>query len=292
MSARKLARLYDDLGRFQWWRRRLVGQGPGEGLEMHKRLRSDGPGGVDLTNLNGWIWKQLGALDPTWTPENILDLGAGFGATLFDWAQHAPGARLTGLGLSPYQLAKARGEARRLGLDTRAGFQLCDNAEFAGRGFDLLVSIETLFHAKDLAATFESLVQRLRAGGRLVLVEDMLNEPAGRAQAAVKPLTTLWSTPTLHTVEDYRDALHEAGLTLEAEHDLSAWVCCGDLSGFPGRRAKLQRWLAVCPLPPLREVLRAFLGGLYLEELHALGAMSYRAWFVRLSGADPREHGA
>ena len=47
-SAARLAGLYDSLSRYQWWRRCLSRAGPGDALEMHKRLRApvedSGPG--------------------------------------------------------------------------------------------------------------------------------------------------------------------------------------------------------------------------------------------------------
>lgn len=276
MSVQDLTRLYDDLGRFQWWRRRLAGDAGTEGLGMHKQL-SDG--GVGLSDLNAWLWERLG--DPE--PRRVLDLGAGFGATLFEWAERLPDARFTGLSLSPYQVARARAVAAKRGLDQRVEFVETDNARFdpGASKFDLAVSIETLFHSTDLQATIRRVAGWLNPGGRFVLVEDMLREPPTADDAPARDLSRLWATPTLHTVDEFRAALAAANLELIEEHDLSGHVTHGEPDALSRKKSKLGRWARRCPVRSVREVLRAFQGGIALEELYAHGSMTYRAWIAR-----------
>ena len=110
MQDEDLAQLYDGLARFQWWRRRLKRSGAGEGLEMRKRLLAPRPGedgppaGAD--GLDDWLWSRL---EPS-AGVRVLDVGCGFGATLFHWANNvdgAAGAAFVGLTLSGYQVQRA-----------------------------------------------------------------------------------------------------------------------------------------------------------------------------------------
>jgi len=282
-----LALLYDDLGRYQWWGRRLRGAGMGKKLEMHKRLRSS-PNGVEelrgAPDLNAWLWHRLDGIEV----HSVLDLGAGFGATLFDWARRAPAARMVGLGLSAYQVAKARRVARQLGLSERVAFHHRDNATLAEGVFQVIVSIETLFHAPDLTGLFSNLVQRIEPGGRLVVVEDMARSGDVQNDADAADLLEHWSTSRLHCVDDYRAALAASGWRIHAEIDLTPCVPAGGVSGEAGaseRRQRRLRWLyRWSPFTRVRRVLRAFLGGVCLERLYANERMSYRAIVAESSG--------
>lgn len=276
MSTADLTRLYDDLGRFQWWRRRFSGGSGLDGLAMHKRLRD---GGAGLSDLNEWLTGLVGDAEP----RSVLDLGAGFGATLFHWAQRWNDTRFCGLSLSPYQVARARSLTSDLGLADRVEFVEADNAHFdpGGRTFDLVVSVETLFHAADLRRTLASAAAFVEPGGRLLLVEDMLASAESTRDSAAAHLSELWSTPTLHTVDDFRDAWTAAGLDLLEEHDLSPHVVWGEPSALASKKARLSRWASRLPLRSAREILRAFEGGVALEELYSKGAMKYLAWIGR-----------
>jgi len=223
--------------------------------------------------INAWLWSLL---DPPEEPR-VLDVGSGFGATLFDWARRCGGGSFVGLSLSPFQVRMAGREAERLGVNTRCSFRRQSYDDPIDGRYDVVVSLESLFHAPDLAVTLRGLSGVLAPGGVLVLVEDMAlrddaaDDPDGRA------LLERWTTERLHTVDDYRRALAEAGLTLETDIDLSAQV---DASSPEDLRARERRILAlrrVAPLPSVRRVLDAFLGGFALERLYGRGRMAYRA---------------
>lgn len=273
-SEPELTKLYDGLSRYQWWRRGLSRARPGEGLAMRKRLQpgSDELAGVE--DLNPWLWELA---NPVEHPR-VLDLGAGFGDTLLTFARSHRGEYL-GLGLSHYQIARAERQARSLGVADRCRFVRQSFDAPLHAEFDLVVSVETLFHASDVAHTLHRVADVLAPGGILVLVEDMAEAREVAGSTAGLELCARWATRTLHTRNDYADGLRSVGLTLEREHDLSALLQCSAPATRSRRRRRLAQMRACLPFG--RQVVDAFLGGLAMEDLHESGTLRYRAMRAR-----------
>ena len=72
-------------------------------------------------------------------PKRILDLGTGPGTLLLAALDQWPGATGLGVDLSESALGYARANAHRLGLASRARFQLGDWADGIGEAFDLVL---------------------------------------------------------------------------------------------------------------------------------------------------------
>ncbi len=98
----------------------------------------------------------------------VLEIGCGWGAL----ARHlaAAGADVTGLTISPAQLAHARQVIRAAGLDDRANLALRDYRDETGH-YDRIVSIEMLEAVGEAywPSYFRTLRARLNPGGRAVL---------------------------------------------------------------------------------------------------------------------------
>jgi release factor glutamine methyltransferase len=73
-------------------------------------------------------------------PRRILDIGTGSGALLLALLSEYPEAFGCGTDIDMEALATAAGNARLLGLASRAGFVRCDYAQPIAGGFDLIVS--------------------------------------------------------------------------------------------------------------------------------------------------------
>ena len=124
-----LGRLYDQLSRYEWWRRRLAAARPGTRLELRKRLR-------EPADLDAWLHQRT-------APRNgasVLDLGCGFGGTLFHFARC--GQVCTGLTLSGYQANKARLLAERFGLAARCAIRQQSFDEAIEGSFDVVLAVD------------------------------------------------------------------------------------------------------------------------------------------------------
>ena len=89
------------------------------------------------------VEEALAAIDangPRQRPLRLLDIGTGSGALLLALLSELPNAFGIGTDISPAALAKARGNADRLGLGVRTIFVACDMASALRGSFDLVVS--------------------------------------------------------------------------------------------------------------------------------------------------------
>ena len=121
---------------------------------------------------------------------NILDLGTGTGETLRRVAQRHPQARLIGIDESDGMLAAAR--AAVPAADLRVA-RLQD--PFPEGPFDLVVSALAVHHldAREKAALFVRVAQRLAPGGRFVLGDVVVpDDPAD----AITPLDEGYDQPS------------------------------------------------------------------------------------------------
>ncbi len=100
---------------------------------------------------------------------HLLEIGAGWGGFALYAAQQT-GCRVTGITLSPAQLAEAQARADAAGLGARARFELRDYRDLQGQ-YDRVVSIE-MYEAVGEAywpAYFAALTQALKPGGRAAI---------------------------------------------------------------------------------------------------------------------------
>lgn len=281
MSARDPGPMYEALARWQLRRQRRTAPGaaPGSGRELRKRLRpatagDDGP--VDgAAGLDRWLFARAGSR----AGGRVLDLGCGFGESLLRWLEAGAGSGV-GIAGSATQIAAATSEAQRRGLAARAVFRVGDFLDPLPGPFDVVVAIEALAHANDLDAVLHHVHRALAPGGVLLWLDDALADDAGDPATAadVDELATRWSSPPLRTLTAVRAVLDRVGFALVAEVDLTARVPFGSPSTLRRRRGWLRLVRRFAPMPWLRHVASAFLGGLALERLYARGSTRYRLW--------------
>ncbi|MEU7113084.1 class I SAM-dependent methyltransferase [Streptomyces sp. NPDC046182] len=117
----------------------------------------------------------------TWippAPSDILDIGCGTGSLALLLA--AAGHRVTGVDLAPAMVERAHAKLASAGLEGRF---LSGDAMVPPTGdecFDVALSRHLLWTLPDPEAALRAWVSRLRAGGRLVLVEGRWRE-SGRS---------------------------------------------------------------------------------------------------------------
>ena len=211
----------------------------------------------------------------------VLDAGCGFGGTVFHWQARA-GGHYEGLTLSRVQLAVAQREARRRGLEQVCQFHLRSYDERLEPDFDVVVAIESLIHSRDLKWTVPNLARALRPGGVLVVLDDMALADLDRTRPTEAALLRAhWGCASYPTDVEYRDAIERAGLTVVHDEDLSPLMQPRPdevLDRLERRYSLLHRSI---PLPPVRTVVSAYLGGIALERLHRSGDVHYRLLVAR-----------
>ncbi len=270
-----VATYYERLGR---WNRaaRAIGYGGGSGsMTVHRALADPRAGGrVTFTRLHDVLLDQIGAV----VAPRVLDAGCGLGGTMLALAETL-GATCVGLTLSPSQARTANAEAarRQLAARVRADVRSYDNPP-AGP-FDLIVAIESLAHSLGPARSVAALAATLAPGGRLIVVDDM-PEPGTALSADLTAFMRGWQCPVLWPAASYLAAFGRAGLTIEAQLDLTP-QCRPRSHRRLARLMACNRLVRHWPSEAFRQLIDAHYGGLALERLSRDGAVRYRLLVAR-----------
>lgn len=279
ITHQQLPEYYDWLSRYVQLANWLSYRDRFASFTMHKRLGIDDANsrtaGVEYVND-----RMLAVADLQPEPR-VLDAGCGFGGTIFHW-QPRIGGRYEGITLSRVQLAVAQREARRRGTADICQFRLQSYDGPLGTGFDAVVAIESLIHSPNLDRTLPNLAGALARGGVLLVLDDMAAcDLDCHRPVEAELLRRHWGCARYWTYDDYRNGLDRAGLSLVREEDLSALM-------RPRRQEVLDRLELTysllhrrLPLPPVRTVLSAYLGGIALERLHGSADVHYRLLVAR-----------
>jgi SAM-dependent methyltransferase len=264
--------MYESLARFQWWRRKLGRAAVGEALEIRKRLlppTKRGPAN-GAAGLDSWLM----GLAKGRARERMLDLGCGFGASMFRWVDDGV-SQVVGVTPSAYQVKRGREVAARKQVSDQCHFlQQSLEMPFPGE-FDLALAIEALGHSQDLDKVLGHVRASMHGKGSLLWVEDLLQDPAD-ADEDVLALSQAWSSPPLRAVGQIRSSLQSAGFRIVNEVDLTPQVPRRDAVVIARSLRSARRWQSLLPISFARGICQAFMGGFLLERLYARGMACYR----------------
>lgn len=267
----ELAGYYDRLAR---WTERAQSLGYGGGhdrLTVHRALADPRAGGrTTVTRLHDVL---LAAL-PSAPSGHVLDAGCGLGGTMLDLARRCS-ARFTGITLSERQAAIGRRAAATAGYADRVAIGVGDYDSPPEGPFDLALLIESLAHSPHPETSLYVIAERLRAGGRIAVVDDM-PEPQARGSRDLALFKSGWRVPGIMGAAEIKSALVLRGFVLVAERDLTHELRPRALARI-ARLETLNRLLhRIAPSDSLRALLDSYHGGLALERLYRAGAMRYR----------------
>lgn len=139
------------------------------GQSIHLGLWPDGDDGSSLADAQDRLTDRLTDLVAAQCGAHagalVLDVGCGTGGRA-RWLARAANVSVTGISISPQQVAEASARAAREGLDSRLRFQLADAADlpFADGGFDAAIAIESILHMPNKLRVLRELVRVLRPG--------------------------------------------------------------------------------------------------------------------------------
>ena len=270
-----VATYYERLGR---WNRMASAFGYGGGsstMTVHRALVDPGAGGrATFTRLHDVLLEQIGPL----AAPRVLDAGCGLGGTMLALAGSL-GATCTGLTLSPSQAHTANAEAARRQLSANVRAEVRSYDDPPDGPFDLIVAMESLAHSLDPARSVAALSATLAPGGRLIVVDDM-PEAGATASPDLAAFMRGWQCPVLWSAASYLEAFGRAGLTVEAQLDLTP-QCLPRSHGRLGLLMACNRLVRRWPAEAFRQVMDSHYGGLALERLIRDGLVHYRLLVAR-----------
>lgn len=142
----------------------------------------------------------------------ILEIAVGTGLNL---PHYRPGARITGIELSPPMLERARARAAELGAEADLRLGDATALEFPENSFDTVVCTFSLCTIPDDTAAVAEAWRVLRPGGRLVLAEHVCStRPRIRAaQRLIDPLAVRFAAD--HLMREPLRHLQPTGFAIE-----------------------------------------------------------------------------
>lgn len=217
---------------------------------------------------------------------SVLDLGCGEGATLARLSRVSPAVRLAGMTLSPAQARIARRHFAVTGapVDVIIGSYLDPGAYPSLPSPRLLVAVESMVHAADLATFLRTAAAYAAPGDTLVVVDDFIadarggvDDPVGRR--LVRAARIGWRAPSLCRGARFLRLAADAGWRVETTEDWSDEVPAGARAVRVG--ARLAVLLAGLPLG---EVAAGLVGGSALVVGYGRGVFRYRCYRLRRPG--------
>ena len=220
-------------------------------------------------------------------PAKILDVGCGIGGTSRYLANKLKdkGSTVTGITLSPKQVARATELAAERGLDN-VEFKVMDalKMDFPDNSFDLVWGCESGEHMPDKKAYVEEMTRVLKPGGTLVIATwcqkelEKGQEFTAKEQKQLQFLYDEWAHPYFVSIEEYErlctgtgklGAVSGANWVKEtiAAWRHSIWVGVWDpwiviIKGFTSRAGPRIWWKTIREIVTLERMHRAFDCGL------------------------------
>lgn len=163
----------------------------------------------------------------------ILDVGCGFGASSIYLARHYE-AEATGITISPVQVEMANKAAAAAGVN--ASFLLMDaEAMNFDKPFDVIWSVESITHYRDIPNFFASAAKLLKPGGTLAIT-DWFKRKDLTPRECKKSLTSIEQgmLVQLQTIDDYKSFIVASGLEVTQSEVLNkncakTWDFCLDI---------------------------------------------------------------
>jgi ubiquinone/menaquinone biosynthesis C-methylase UbiE len=160
----------------------------------------------------------------------ILDLGCGVGGAVFYLARKLGlEHKLYGLSISAVQVEYAKGISTQFNLQEQCSFIEADFHQLPESlsEIDLAYAIEAFVHAYDANQFFEQVSEKLKPGGRLILIDDFLanrNSLKSADEQAIERFRYGWVLGSLLTIEQVKHLANKHNLKCTKMLDLTAWL--------------------------------------------------------------------
>ena len=166
-------------------------------------------------------------------PLTILDLGCGVGSSIFYLEEHfRKKAYYCGVTISAIQVSIATQRVKQLKLSSTIQFIEADftNLPKEVPTVDIAFSIEAFAHASNANKYFEQIRQKLNKGGKVILIDDFLNNAIDynkldeKDKRAIIDFKYGWLVDSLKTTIDLKNISEKYGFRVIKETDLTPYM--------------------------------------------------------------------
>lgn len=219
---------------------------------------------------------------------NIIDLGCGVGSSLFYLAKKLPPTTTYyGVSISATQINIAKNEVNNLPKEALSEYFHFLEADFTKLPstlpkFDVAFSIEAFAHAPVAKDYFQQVAKSLKKGGKLVLIDDFLNDEFdfnhlnSKAQKAIADFKYGWMVPSLLTPKELSKIAATFDLKIIEEEDLTPYMHNNTLK-HKWIRFLVNSFRWVYDLSPHKSAyFRSWIGGKGKQYCLAKGIVKYR----------------
>jgi len=220
---------------------------------------------------------------------NIVDLGCGVGSSLFYLAKKlAPSTNYYGISISATQINIAKKELLKHSpkKEFKEHFHFLE-ADFTNLPptlpqFDIAFSIEAFAHAPIAKNYFQQVAKSLKKGGKLVLIDDFLNDAVDfnqlnpKAKKAIADFKYGWMVESLLTQKELSKIAATFDLKIIEEEDLTPYMHNNTLK-HKWIRFLVNSFRWVYDLSPRKSAyFRSWIGGVGKQYCLAKGMVKYR----------------
>lgn len=246
--------IYNQLFRFE-------SKGKSSAYPIHKKLNLS-----EDMNLLDWIILNI----PFKNSERVLDAGCGTGYTLIRLAKEK-GVRGLGISLSEKEVAFANKMSSHENMLDQVSFKEDSFDEILTGNYDVVVAIESLKHSQDLPKALRNLTKLLPSGGRFILIDDFIEKDHRLLQTQ----KVLWNSLGFTSIENIENILNQSDSFDIRKKNLTLFVNTRSpyILNLLISLTKIVRCFVKKQRLPM---LNIYLGGLILEYLYTVGAVSYQ----------------
>ena len=251
---------------------------------IHQPLWAEGISSVEqaVSYSNRLVLKQLNKLGQNRSDQElqVLDLGCGVGSSVLYLAEHfAQPAQFTGISISSVQIEYAQRFGEEHIRGQRCRFLTGDFLDLPTLPpIDLAFAIEAFLHATDAQRFFAQVAQKLKPGGKLILIDDFLTPRGEQGKLSQKQVAWLadfrsgWLAGSLVSEQRAVALAAQNGLAFRESQNLTPYMKLGR------PRDQLIGLLRFFAAPYMRRSTywRALNGGYAKQQCLKTGLVEYR----------------